>query len=101
MNSQFIEEIRVEKINDKAYYFVFAHKPGEDVSRVDPADNQKVGEGYKFFVLNGPFQEEIIITGEIADFLLGCSMFMIAPNALLFVEGVGEKFNINYTVRRA
>lgn len=100
MNSQFIEEVRVEKINDKAYYFVFVHKPGEEVSHIDPADNQKVGEGYKFFVSNGPFQEEIIITGEIADFLLGCSMFMIAPNALLFVEGIGEKVSVNSFVKR-
>lgn len=100
MNSQFIEEIRVEKINDKAYYFVFVHKPGEDVSDIEPADNQKVGEGYKFFVLNGPFQEEIVVTGEIADFLLGCSIFRIAPNALLFVEGIGENINVNYAVVR-
>ena len=60
-NSSFIESVAIEQLNDKAFYIIFRPKEGEEVSSVESVDNQSFEDGYRFFVLNGVFEEEITI----------------------------------------
>ena len=100
-NSSFIESVAIEQLNDKAFYIIFRPKEGEEVSSVESVDNQSFEDGYRFFVLNGVFEEEITIRGEIADQLPGCDMFRIADNALLFIAKGSEKtMSCGFTCRK-